>query len=215
MTSNWKTRLVAFHEAGHAVADLRADFLPGRVTIVPDRDRGILGLCRSVYEDFDGTQLKDSVISLLAGYTATMECRRRWRLPCGRRESRREFLSASSDVEQARSLLGIAKTDIAELKPWLNQTRQFVVKEWRAITAVAGELIESQELNADEIQAIVDAVDETGRPDRIPTALAEAANELGIEVPASAAERPARFLRRAYLARIRAFHSTSPVVFTF
>jgi hypothetical protein len=215
MTKKTKEKLIAYHEAGHAIADFRAEFLPHRITVVPDSVAGTLGSCAQVYGNCDGSQRHEAVIGLLAGYAAAMQYRKRNGLPSGRRPCKREMLGSCSDFAGARQALGFRGSQLAPLKAWFDQSFQFVRREWPAIRAVANEVVRAKTLDRDEIEAIITAVDQTRTPESAGIALASVAEMLGRELPPGAYDRPALFLRRAYLAQLRALTGRGAGSFTF
>jgi ATP-dependent Zn protease len=139
----------AYHEAGHAVADVRFELGCEGVTIIPRRDAGTLGHA-SCSDDAGAAKAEQKVISLLAGYTAQVE-----HDPACEAQAR---LGADGDFEEARNTLrehGAKRT----LQPWLKKAREFVSNNWRAIEMVAHDLLETKKLDGTEVECIVDIAD--------------------------------------------------------
>jgi hypothetical protein len=143
----------AFHETGHAVADMRFGFGCGLITIIPNRREGTLGSEMSMdYGDSDDNmdEATNRVIVLLAGYAAQVEHN-----AIGEKEA---ALGASEDFEKAKDLLrrfGLSE----DLRPWLEKTRQFVREEWRAIEKIAQDVLEVSTLDGMEAELILAIVD--------------------------------------------------------
>lgn len=156
--SEWERAWTAHHEAGHAVAAYR--LRPGApaegASIVPSGN--VLG--KFVAESgFDSALRRDVgtgqlryeaevidayIIELLAGRYAEM------RAGCPVRLSK---LGASGDDEQVAEYFRHSKTSLAELR---KRAARFVAREWKAISAVARELLDRDRLVAEEIEAIID-----------------------------------------------------------
>ncbi len=158
----------AYHEAGHAVADVRFAFHCAHVTIVPRKKVGTLGLETSIdgdYYDYEREsnrevatinpeQAKYQLIVLLAGYAAEIE-----KDPASKSQAK---IGAESDIAKARDIhrrLGGKGT----FAPWFRKARAFVRSNWRAINMVARDLIETKTLDGTEVETIVSIAD--GEPD--------------------------------------------------
>lgn len=172
-------RETAYHEAAHAVADVRFGFGCSNVTIMPDRetrgcatpyDAGIHQLtvvsfegAEELVEDLDPEKAEKLIIAMLAGYIAHGWTPNRRNTPKQRKRAR---LGADADFKSARGVLyDMDASDPDEmgrrrtLIPYLKLTRQFVRKEWSAIEAVAKELLQRQKLDGDEVETIIAIVD--------------------------------------------------------
>ncbi|MBI5443874.1 MAG: hypothetical protein HY900_22030 [Deltaproteobacteria bacterium] len=144
-----EARLVAFHEAAHAVADLKAGFCPWGATILPHEHAA--GSSGSVY-GFDGTQGEEDgrgwIISLLAGYVASL---------VAGEEPEQARLAASSDFERAEEAIRILGH--GDISSWTARAQSFVREHWQAITAVAEELLLHKTLDDGELDLIVSAAE--------------------------------------------------------
>ncbi len=155
----------AHHEAAHAVAALRLRPLVdrGNVTIVPDTNAGTLGHADAEEEMGTFTQLPDGkveatldprdveaeIVELLAGYFGSV----RAGCPAGWAK-----IGASSDSEKAARML----KQIGGKRPtFKKRAEQFVDREWKAIEAVARELLLYKTLDDYEVELIADV----GRPE--------------------------------------------------
>ena len=159
----------AYHEAAHAVADVRFGFQCKEVTIVSCKEAGISGQATSVdsgyYNDerepgrnvstLNVERAKSQLIVLLAGYAAALE-----KDPTSK--SRRVKIRAADDIAEARSILH-ELGDNGTIAPWFRKALAFVRSNWRAIDMVARDLIEVKRLDGTEVDAIVGIAD--GEPD--------------------------------------------------
>jgi ATP-dependent Zn protease len=143
-------RTVAYHEAGHAVADIRFDFAFDRVTIIPSESDGTLGHAKSVY----GADDEHQVIDYLAGYAAEIEVD-----PESKAQAK---LGASDDFDRARDCLRRLGVK-CRLDPWHRKAHRFVRDNWHAIDMIARDLVELKTLDGDEVALIVNIAD--GEPD--------------------------------------------------
>ena len=156
MMNNTRRSSVAIHEAAHAIASHRAGLVPWMVTIIPDEEAGTAG----VSHDLDGpvTYLNEAreecqteensrsyLVSLLAGLAANLE---------NGDDPEEAALGAASDTEKAHDFIqvwGPAWTyDDA-----MGAAREFVRREWRAIQAVADELLEHETLDDEEVELVI------------------------------------------------------------
>jgi len=142
----------AYHEAGHAIADVRFECICDRVTIVQCQEDGTLGRERSVY----GGDAEHRLIACLAGYAAEIEH--------DPRSEPQAKLGATDDFDKARGCLRELGVKCL-LAPWHKKTRQFVRDNWRAIDMVARDLVEVKTLDGYEVELIVNIAD--GEPDAI------------------------------------------------
>jgi len=153
---------LAFHEAAHAVADVRFGFNCAGVTIIPNKEKDTLGCALALDDDHfspDGEINIDvgrkRIIALLAGYAAEVLLPSLSNMPERKRLAR---LGASSDFEKAREVLRTLG-----LKPnvtsWLKRARNFARSEWCAIEAVARELLDAKKLDETEIETLIAIAD--------------------------------------------------------
>lgn len=145
--------ITAVHEAGHAVAAIRAGLVFDQVSVLPDESLEIDG---ALYWD----ELQESgeivmppelmAVVLLAGPCA--EARER-----GLRADRMfEGVAATQDRE-AMATLGITE------QQFLAATREalgIVERDWAVIEQVAEELADAERLSYEEVEAMVDAAGE-------------------------------------------------------
>lgn len=156
---------IAYHEAGHAVAEYRFGFVPVLVTII-GKDT-VDGYSVREYGDEDGARREDEIVAYLAGHAAQLELARRTLdsgdpLPVG------AFCGARSDLSVViyggRNYPNGLLLDGERIKQWMRKTRDFVKREWRAIDAVARELLECKTLDDAEIELTIDATDHNVDP---------------------------------------------------
>lgn len=150
----------AYHEAGHAVADVRFEFTCDLVSIIPNREAGTLGRASCLdgnhydlqlsetgrlEERINNRKARKALVSLLAGYAA--EIRYGTKKVIARQ-------GASSDFEKARRILRELgkQTDI---RHWIKRADEFVHNDWTAIEMIAQELIETHTLDGTEIETII------------------------------------------------------------
>jgi hypothetical protein len=149
-----KKENTAYHEAGHAVADMRFGFGCGRVTIIANPEENSAGTELSMdygdADDHDEATTKNHVIVLLAGHEALVEH--------DATATEDAALGASADFEEAKGLLRRIGLE-EDLRPWLVQARNFVRKEWQAIEVLARELLEVNTLDDAEVECILAFVD--------------------------------------------------------
>jgi len=152
----------AFHEAGHAVADVRLGLTFAGVSIVPNQSKGTLGrsycFCDDQYEILrspsggleqciNPEKAERVVISLLAGFCAEI------RYGAPKRKARN---GARDDFEKAQQILRELRGN-TDLRPWLTKASQFVSECWPLIRVIASELIETKELDETEVETILSA----------------------------------------------------------
>jgi|GEM_PF-1888408 len=157
----------AFHEAGHAVADVRLGLTFAGVSIIPNPEKGTLGRSYCLYEDqyeftrsvegglehrINSEKAEKVLISLLAGYCAEV------RNGATKREARN---GARDDFQKARQILRELGRN-TDLSPWLTKASEFVSEYWSEIQVIANELIETRELDETEVETILSAADGDG-----------------------------------------------------
>lgn len=169
MRRNPSLRAIAYHEAGHAVADLRFGFKPAGVSVIPRA--GTLGAAQCLDDDHYDLARENGarvlipnpdrgakvVVALLAGYAAEVHHR-----PGSRAEAR---FGACDDFERARDILRSLGRKPA-LASSLRKARAFVAANWKAIDCVARDLAETKELDDTEVETIV-AVADGSDPDAV------------------------------------------------
>jgi hypothetical protein len=137
----------AFHEAGHAVIGYRFNILGDELSIMPDYDKGTDG--HHTQEPWDGTEGNaiEQIIVLYAGAEADRQAFPNMK-PKG----------VDDDDEKASNLLSYVPN---EAKENLRGKASSLVKEnWKAISAIAEELLQSKKLSWEEWSIIIDAIDE-------------------------------------------------------
>jgi ATP-dependent Zn protease len=154
---------VAYHEAGHAVANVRFQFQCDEASITPGKHW--LGYARSVeggeeYDPntkmFDKARAKNSVVSFLAGYAAEIEYK-----PASKSHAK---IGAATDFARAADILGKLGPGPV-FNSCLAKAREFVKKNWKAIEIVARELLEVKTLDGESIERIVEIAD--GKEDAV------------------------------------------------
>jgi hypothetical protein len=137
---------IAYHVAGHAVAAVLLHRPLRYVTIVPDKERGILGYDLTPRRR---TLLEREIMVLLAGEVAEEEFRG-WRNRVGSR----------SDYEKVHNCTqAVCETD-EEADAYIAWLRVRIANQilgpgpWPIIAAVAAELLDHERLTADEVRAI-------------------------------------------------------------
>ena len=145
--------LVAYHEAGHAVAECRFDFTNSVVTIKPQGNT--LGHSAPLDSWNDWADLppnengrKDFIITLLAGYAAQVN--RGGKVAPAR-------AGAVSDILLAKG----AMRNRERLSDWLPRATAFVKqrRNWKAIQLVAAELLKLETLQGDEVAILIEVAD--------------------------------------------------------
>ena len=145
---------VAYHEAAHAVAQVRFNMGSYNVSIVSDEHT--LGQADMIDSYHDAETSKDYLISLLAGHSACIHLE-----PSSEQWSRE---GARGDFDSAeRVLLHLLGKDVSEAcwNRWLKKTWECVTAEanWRAIKEIAAELLEYQTLDDAELEMIIAMAD--------------------------------------------------------
>lgn len=155
----------AYHEAGHAVAEYRFGFAPALVTIIGKGTAA--GHSVRMYREEDGSQRENEIVAYLSGHAAQLEWTRRTldsgdTLPvgafCGARSDLSVVIYGGPDFPNGLLLDG------ERIKQWMRKTRDFVKREWRAIDAVARELLVCKTLDGAEIELCIDATDDNVDP---------------------------------------------------
>ncbi len=134
---------VAYHEAGHAVVNLRFCLKLGPVTIIPDHNKNQEGSCTTERERGDGSIDSKVAIVFLAGYEAHLKY-----------DPAADFGSLAYDGVEA---IRLSHGRIEELR---STAAQMVENNWRQIEAVAMALIEDGTLKGEECEIIVGSIDE-------------------------------------------------------
>jgi ATP-dependent Zn protease len=149
----------AFHEAGHAVADVHLGLTFAGVSIVPNQARGTLGRSYCLHEDqyeylrsengleqrINPVKAEKVLISLMAGFCAEI------RYGAPKRKARN---GARGDFEKARQILRESGRR-SDLNPWMTKASEFVSEHWSQIQMIASELIETKELDETEVETIL------------------------------------------------------------
>jgi hypothetical protein len=141
MTNRYPSkRLVAFHEAGHQVAEYRFGFNPTGCKLV-FKDGQWTGLSSSLYGSDDPRQ----AVALCAGYCAQVEA--------GDDEAAARG-GSQSDFDRVAETGGTLEAAIIEAFAFVRDPGN-----WRAITEVARELMLQSQLDGMEIELLVDIAD--------------------------------------------------------
>jgi hypothetical protein len=146
------SRITAIHEAGHAIAAIRAGLVFDTVSAVPDESHELDG---ALYWD----ELQESgeivappellAVVLLAG-------------PCAEARERRlrfdRIFSGVGATEDRESMatLGLSEDQFVAA---VHQTADLVERDWKLIERVADELLVGARLTFEEVEDIVDASD--------------------------------------------------------
>jgi hypothetical protein len=148
--------IVAIHEAGHAVAAIRAGLVFDTVSIEPDESLEIDGaLYWNEMEELGEISMPPELqaVVLLAGPCA--EARER-----GVRADRMFDGVAATQDREAMAVLGITE------QQFLTATREalaIVEHDWALIRQVAEELVDEERLDYARVQSIVGATERPGR----------------------------------------------------
>ncbi|MFH1923619.1 MAG: hypothetical protein ABIP48_27480 [Planctomycetota bacterium] len=149
---------VAYHEAGHAVADCRHGFDLFWVTVQPKGDYA--GKNEGAGSWWTPEEAEQRLVGLYAGYAAQ-------RRSDPDQSDTLARSGASGDFDKAADILRWLHPDAtdAELQrlqnEWIAQAQTFVNDErnWGAIDALAEELLEHEELDGDEIELVIALAD--------------------------------------------------------
>jgi hypothetical protein len=156
--------IVAYHEAGHAVANLFLDLPVKLVTIVPHKNSGgrVEAPGSSSLRRFDAAvelslrkrdRLERNVRSSLAGAVAERRfARRSWRSW----HSQHDWMQASWLIDTFLTG-GNARATSAYFKLLQIQTENLIENHWREVEAVAQALVVHRTLVAKELSAVVRA----------------------------------------------------------
>ncbi len=150
---------IAFHEAGHAVAEALLLHSPRRATIEPGPGNlGGAGL--AVWSDIDATgrrlgreELRRHIVAYFAGPWAAAYHESRCCLKQRTRHVRRD-VGNGPDYDDARGLLHryFPRLRIETVEA---ETRAFIRTHWRTIEAVAIALVERKTLTAEHVAELV------------------------------------------------------------
>src|SRR5262245_50364666 len=119
---NMTPKNVAYHEAGHAVAQEVFGFGSSYLTIVPNHEVGYAGECNQLEYWREGEDFNNYIISLIAGYAA--ECRFDPTL------SAEAYDTAGHDFSIAKKELKRFGLPFDEAY-WIAKATAFVETEWR------------------------------------------------------------------------------------
>lgn len=142
----------AYHEAGHAVVDYDHGTLVGRVTIVPDPERGSAGSSQSEQYDSlagadgDATEgLRARVVSLYAGLEAE-------RLV----DPDADEAGAGDDYEQVRYFADLAGLGQDALDALRREAAGHVVRRQDVIDRLARVLLDLRSLDQHQVEAVIE-----------------------------------------------------------
>ena len=139
----------AYHEAGHAVADMVLGHGVARVSIVPDPEQWIGGASLQCDgDDMTPEGMADLVVALYAGAEAER---------CVRPKDGDNFKvikgGASSDDDKAEEYLSHCRESSDELRA---KAAQLVAEHWGFVELVVGELLEFHVLDYEEVDHLHD-----------------------------------------------------------
>jgi len=154
-------REVAYHEAGHWVADFKLGpegSYPGSISIITSGDTlGSVSGEPPLGDGADEQDLVNGLIRLYAGYTATVE------LNPDPAEEERFRAWAADDDEQADMFLewfGYQGERKDQLKQKMRgKTQVFVKEHWAQISALAEEVLRHRSLDEEEAEWVVQAAE--------------------------------------------------------
>lgn len=157
-----KRRIVAHHEAAHAVADYRFGFTTAGVTIGANQENGSIERA-SHFDAWLGLEApgpdmcREVAIGCLAGFAAELRLapdRRPAAIPVTRPdlENTAEFLRVMGEMDMAAS-------DDAIPGHWIEEATTFVNRDWRAISCVAEALMELEHLCPEEVEYLIHIAD--------------------------------------------------------
>jgi hypothetical protein len=147
-------RMIAYHEAGHAIADLRLGLGLPHVSIIRDAQKRTLGTTSS-YDGWDDERSAHAwLITLYAGFAA--ESRATPKLADVRR-ARDDYGRADEILVALYGRRGIK----ARREEWQGKAAAFVRKKanWRAIERFAAELVEHGEIDGQCADVLLDVAD--------------------------------------------------------
>jgi hypothetical protein len=157
-----KRRLVALHEAAHAVADQRFGYTIYGVTISGNQENGSRERVSRIdtwmrWEAPPEGVLEDAVVGSLAGFAAEVRL--------APDHTKTAMMRAKAEFENAADLLRLMgemdreDSDDAIPRRWIERTSAFVNSNWAAITAVAEALIRLEKLYPDEVDYLIHIAD--------------------------------------------------------
>lgn len=154
--------LTAVHEAAHSVADYRFGFSPAGCSIVPGAENEGSASSLDSHETFmtvaadgvlehDEEKVRGQLIVFHAGYCATV---------LAGEDERPARTGAESDFDRAEKLRQTYRPAVSQAE-CVEEAFEFVrePKNWRAIEAVAAELLSLKRLDGDEVAILCDIVD--------------------------------------------------------
>lgn len=148
--------IVAIHEAGHAVAAIRAGLVFDAVSIEPDE---LLELDGALYwnemEEIGEIAMPPELLAvvLLAGPCA--EARER-----GLRPDRMFLGEGATQDREAMATLGLTESQFVAAS---REAMELVERDWALIQQVAGELEDGASLSYEDVEDIVDAAEQGAR----------------------------------------------------
>ena len=143
-------RITAIHEAGHAVAAIRAGLVFDQVSIIPDESLETDGaLYWNEMEELGEIVMPPELLAvvLLAGPCAEARAR-------GLRSDRMFAGEAATQDREAMATLGLTQSQFMAAS---REAVALVERDWHVIEAVAQELTEVERLDYEEVEAMVDA----------------------------------------------------------
>jgi ATP-dependent Zn protease len=158
--SDAQNLITAYHEAGHAVANLLLELKIKRLTIIPSGDYA--GCCdgfrpRDICESLP--RLQKEIKILLAGKIAQIKFKPgSWRLRQTQALVVGKFGVAGDDHEVNLLIDSLAEKDYEEARLWrrllTHQTKKLLDRNWAFVKRLAAELLEKGELTDAEVKDI-------------------------------------------------------------
>ena len=142
--------IVAIHEAGHAVAAIRAGLVFDQVSVLPDESLDIDGALYWQESDLEIVMPPELLaVVLLAGPCA--EARER-----GLRADRMFDGVAATQDREAMAVLGLSEQQFIDAT---KEALAIVERDWALIEQVAQGLAEDERLDYEDVESIVDAAE--------------------------------------------------------
>jgi ATP-dependent Zn protease len=147
--------ITAIHEAGHAVAAIRAGLVFDQVSIVPDESLDADGaLYWNEMEELGELVMPPELVAvvLLAGPCAEARAR-------GLRSDRMFEGEAATQDREAMATLSLPESQFMAAS---REAQALIERDWNLIESVAAELTELERLDYEEVDAMVEAAGASG-----------------------------------------------------
>ncbi len=154
-------KYIAYHEAGHAVLQYRFHLYNIGASIVEDNDS--LGRAMRLYEDIDicciDPETKEEVVKIdLESIRKNMMVKYAGRAAETILNPKRKPTGYWGDYQRAKELNELAG-NVFNQRKLIFETRKMLKENWKQVEAIANELLALNELNDDEVELIIDAID--------------------------------------------------------